>query len=90
MTMAIALTTGHPYVPVGGELSGAGQRCAVIAVPSRSAVSLNGRQADMTAYTVGGSNYVGLRDAGRAMDFGVTWDGAAKVIRIDTGAGYGT
>lgn len=31
----------------------------------------------MTAYSIGGSNYVKLRDIGKAVDFGVTYGAAA-------------
>ena len=42
----------------------------------------------MTAYNIGGSNYLRLRDLGRLIDFGVDWDNAAKLISIRTDKGY--
>lgn len=32
----------------------------------------------MTAYLIGGSNYVKLRDIGEAVGFNVYWDGGAQ------------
>lgn len=37
----------------------------------------------MTAYAIGGNNYVKLRDVGEAVDFNVYWDGKAVQIESD-------
>ena len=42
----------------------------------------------MTAYSIGGNNYVRLRDVGRAVDFGVTYDAATNSVYIDPDAHY--
>ena len=42
----------------------------------------------MTACTIGGSNYVRLRDIGRAVDFGMTYDAATNSIHIDSTQPY--
>ena len=42
----------------------------------------------LTAYLIGGSNYVRLRDIGRAVDFGVTYDAATNSVYIDPDAHY--
>ncbi|MBD5084851.1 MAG: hypothetical protein HDT33_07260 [Clostridiales bacterium] len=44
---------------------------------------MNGQQAPLTAYLIGGSNYVRLRDIGQAVDFGVTYDAATNSVYID-------
>ena len=49
---------------------------------------INGQQAPLTAYLIGGSNYVRLRDIGRAVDFGVTYDAATNSVYIDPDAHY--
>ena len=40
--------------------------------PTTQTFYLNGGRIDLTAYLIGGSNYVRLRDIGKAVDFGVT------------------
>ena len=42
----------------------------------------------MTAYAIGGSNYVRLRDIGRAVDFGVTYDATTNSVYIDSAQPY--
>jgi len=59
-----------------------------IANPSTSRVFVNGAQASVEAYNIGGSNYFKLRDIAQAVDFSVTWDGAGNRILIDTTRGY--
>jgi alpha-tubulin suppressor-like RCC1 family protein len=88
VTAAITLTMGQPYTTVGGELTGTGGGAAVSAIPTQSAVYLDGQKLNLTAYTISGSNYFKLRDIGQAMNFGVTWDGAKNTIKVDTSTGY--
>ncbi len=38
----------------------------------------------MTAYNIGGNNYVKLRDISRAVDFGVTYDATTNSVYIDS------
>ena len=42
----------------------------------------------LTAYSISGNNYVRLRDIGKAVDFGVTYDAATNSVHIDTNACY--
>lgn len=42
----------------------------------------------MTAYSIGGNNYVRLRDIGRAVNFGVTYDAATNSVHIDSTQSY--
>lgn len=84
---AINLISGQSYTPVGGELatgSGANQQ----AVLNTSTVYLDGKQINLTAYTIQGNNYFKLRGLGRTFDFGVGWDGANNTVTIDTNTGY--
>lgn len=84
---AINLISGQSYTPVGGELaagSGANQQ----AVLNTSTVYLDGKQINLTAYTIQGNNYFKLRDLGQTFDFGVGWDGANNTVTIDTSTGY--
>jgi hypothetical protein len=84
---AIALTTGAPYAPVGGELENDGAG-SVTPIPTASKVLRDGSELALTAYNIAGSNYFKLRDIGEAFDFEIDWDSAANMIVIDTSAGY--
>ena len=42
----------------------------------------------MTAYTINGSNYVRLRDIGKAVGFEVYWDGDAKCVQVESKKPY--
>jgi hypothetical protein len=86
-TKAITLTSGQAYTPVGGELVGKGDGNKT-ATPSTSKIYIDGKEASLTAYLIGGNNYFKLRDVGEAFDFGTDWDGANKTIAIDTSKGY--
>lgn len=49
------------------------------ATPSRQAFYIDGQEVTMTAYLIGGNNYVMLRDIGQAVGFNVYWDGAVQI-----------
>ncbi|MFQ9681851.1 MAG: CAP domain-containing protein [Ruthenibacterium lactatiformans] len=51
-------------------------------------ITVDGKQASMTAYQISGNNYVKLRDIGKQIDFGVSYDAATESVRIDTDAPY--
>ncbi|MDR3119808.1 MAG: CAP domain-containing protein [Clostridiales bacterium] len=61
----------------------------VPALPSPSAVFVNGAAAHFEAYQIAGYNYFKLRDFLAAIDVGVRYDAEADAIHIDTGVGYG-
>ena len=65
-------------VLAGLALSGSAAQAAdyLTAHPTSQTFYLDGEKIDLTAYLIGGSNYVRLRDIGRAVDFGVTYDAA--------------
>lgn len=83
----INLVSGSPYTVVGGEMA-AGDRKTKQAVVNSSPIYKDGVQVSLTAYTINGNNYFKLRDLGQVFDFGVTWDGTANTIRINTSIGY--
>ena len=56
---------------------------AVTATLSSQAIYVDGRQVSMTAYAIGGHNYVMLRDVAKAVDFNAYWDGKAVQIESD-------
>ena len=47
-----------------------------------------GRAADPTIYNIGGHTYFKLRDLGRLLDFGVTYDSTAKAVHINPDSSY--
>ncbi len=55
------------------------------ALPTASAIYVDGEKVDWEAYTINGANYVKLRDIGQTVGFNVYWDGA---VQIDTGSPY--
>ncbi len=74
----------------GLALSGPAAHAAdyLTARPSTQTFYINGQQTTLTAYAIGGSNYVRLRDIGRTVDFGVTYDAATNSVHIDPNAPY--
>ena len=49
---------------------------------------VNGRQVQFEAYAIHGNNFVQLRDIGKAVDFGVTYDSATNSVHINPNAPY--
>jgi hypothetical protein len=84
---AILITQGKAYTAVGGEMTASGMAGAQ-AAPTAASVYIDESKVNLTDYTINGYNYFKLRDLGKALDFGVTWDGVANTISIDTSAGY--
>ena len=60
----------------------------ISAALSNQPIYVNGQRVSMTAYTIGGNNYVKLRDIGQAVDFGVTYDAATNSVHIDPNSSY--
>lgn len=84
---AIAMTSGQPYTPVGGEMA-AGSGVNQIAKPTSSAVLLDGSPLNLTAYNINGNNYFKLRDIGKLFDFDVHWDSTLQGVVIQPDAPY--
>ena len=61
-----------------------GQTFYVSTSPSDSV----GRAADPTIYNIGGNTYFKLRDLGRLLDFGVTYDAMTNAVHIQPDASY--
>ena len=74
----------------GLALSGPAAQAAdyLTARPSSQIFYIDGQQTALTAYTIDGSNYVRLRDIGRAVDLGVTYDAATNSVYIDSAQPY--
>ena len=55
---------------------------------STNRILVDGQEVHMTAYTIGGNNYVRLRDIGKAVGFEVYWDSDAKCVQVRSGIPY--
>ena len=55
---------------------------------STQPIYVDGVRVPMTAYAINGNNYVKLRDIGKAVGFGVTYDAATNSVYIDSDAPY--
>ena len=70
----------------GIALSGPAAQAAtevLTAIRSTQPIYVDGVQVSMKAYSINGSNYVKLRDVGKAVGFEVYWDGSAVQIESD-------
>jgi len=79
----ITLTTGEVYTPTGTELAAGGTASNVGTVMS-SALIVDGRSVDLTAYNISGNNYFKLRDLGEVLGFDVGWNESSSTVSIDT------
>lgn len=86
-TKAITLTSSKPYTVAGGELT-KGDGKAKTATPTASKIYLDGKELNVTMYTIGGNNFFKLRDLMQALDVYVGYDNATKNITVDTSRGY--
>lgn len=84
---AINLVSGSVYTAVGGELI-KGDGIAKQATLSTSKIYKDGREVNLTAYTIKGNNFFKLRDVSQLFDIGVTWDAVANTVGIDTSISY--
>jgi len=77
-------------IMLGAVLAGPAASAAeqVIAQRSSQTIYVDGRQTPMEAYSINGSNYVRLRDIGKAVGFNVSYDAAENAVRIVTGEPY--
>lgn len=58
------------------------------ATPTSQSFYLNGHRVQFEAYEIHGNNFVKLRDIGKAVDFGVTYDGGTNTVYIDSDSPY--
>ena len=74
----------------GALLFGGTAVCAagLLAERSTNPIYVDGRQVQMEAYAINGSNYVKLRDIGQAVGFNVYWDSRKGSVQVDSAAPY--
>ena len=85
---AISLTSGEAYEPVGGEMEASTVTGDRTAIPTTSAIYLDGELVEFAAYTIGDNNYFKLRDIMQAFDVFVGWDEETSTIALDTSESY--
>ena len=76
----IALVTAGILAGLAAGGPAAQAAASLMANPSSQQFYLDGQQIALTAYEIGGSNYVKLRDIGKAVDFGIAYDAAANAV----------
>ena len=55
---------------------------------SNQSIYVGGQKIEMTAYSIADNNYIKLRDIGKAVNFGVTYDAETDTVHIDSNADY--
>ncbi|MDQ6421005.1 glycosyl hydrolase [Paenibacillus sp. LHD-117] len=85
---AIRLMPGTDYTAMGGELDASGGMTSRPALQTSSKLYVDGQEAQLIAYNIGGNNYFKLRDIAKLLDFSVTWDPKQSMIGIDTSISY--
>lgn len=60
----------------------------IVAERSTHRVVVDGKEAQMEAYVINGSNYVRLRDIGKAVGFEVYWDSENGCVQVESGKPY--
>lgn len=58
------------------------------AKPTDQRITVDGKEVSMTAYKIKGNNYVKLRDIGKTINFGVSFNMATKAVGIDPNGTY--
>lgn len=78
----IALVTASILAGIAVSGPAAQAVAGLMANTSSQKFYLDGQRISLTAYEIGGSNYVKLRDIGQAVDFGITYDAATNTVTI--------
>ena len=87
-TGAITLSSGKEYTPVGGEMAAGDGKVKSATLNADIDIAIDGVPVEITAYLIGGSNFVKLRDVMRLFDVGVAYDETTRSIGIDTSLPY--
>ena len=84
---AIDMKSHTGYLPVGGEMS-RGNGLTKQGILNKSPLFKDGKQVEVTGYTINQNNFFKLRDLGELFDFNVSWDGNRNSIVINTAESY--
>ncbi|WP_411350077.1 subtype B tannase [Paenibacillus sp. WLX2291] len=55
---------------------------------AKASVTVDGKQVQVTAYTIQGTTYLKLRDLAQALDVNLSWQSATRQLNIDTTTSY--
>ena len=86
----IALVTAGILAGIAVSGPAAQAAAGLMAKPSNQKFYLNNQRISLTAYEIGGSNYVKLRDIGETVNFSVTYDAATNTVTISPDKPYET
>jgi len=84
---SINLVSNKSYTAVGEEMSKGDGKIKNAAL-NTAKIYKDGSEIALTAYNINGNNYFKLRDIANAFNIGITWDGTANTIGIDTTKDY--
>lgn len=84
---SIDLISNKPYTPDGGELKPNIGNVKTLKF-SDSLVNKDSQKLTLQSYNISDNNYFKLRDLGKALDVGVTWNNDTKTIGLNTTEGY--
>ena len=87
-TNTITLTSGQPYISVGGEMILGDDMSKYATLNANINISKDGIPVEITAYLINGNNFVKLRDVMRLLDIEVKWDANFGNIGINTEKNY--
>ena len=75
-------------VMLGVAIAGPAASAALTAQQSSQKIFVDGQQVQIEAYSIGGSNYVRLRDVGKAIGFNVSYDALTNTVLVNTDEAY--
>ena len=75
-------------IMLGASIAAPTVGAALTAQQSSQRFVVDGKSIQIEAYAINGSNYVKLRDIGKAMDFSVDYDPLTNTVRIDSAVPY--
>lgn len=84
LTLLVGIVLGMMLLSGGYAATSA----VLTASPTTQTFYMDGRQVQFEAYEIHGNNFVKLRDIGRIVDFGVTYDGATNTVHIAPDSPY--
>ena len=88
VTRAITLTSGGGYVPDGSEMALGDGTAKSATLNAAINISKDGKPVEITAYLIGGNNFMRLRDVMALLDVGVGYDAVTRNITVETSMGY--
>jgi len=77
------VTTGEGYTPIDGDLV-KGDDKSDTCVPSRQVLVVDGEQASILVYNIGGNNFFQLRGLGALVGFDVDYDDETRTMLVQT------